>query len=93
MRETRAVAREERETVFFVVPLPSRAFSHARGHLRVSAVLLHGPRKKETARSLVHPFHRSVATDNRKKFQSLQYSVKTQNWTIIFGIQSRFLKR
>jgi len=30
----------------------SRAFSHARGHLRVSRVLLVGPRKRETARSL-----------------------------------------
>ena len=28
------------------VPLPPRAFSHARGHLRVSGVLLDGPRKK-----------------------------------------------
>ena len=27
-------------------PLPSQAFSHARGHLRVSGVLLDGPRKK-----------------------------------------------
>ena len=32
--------------------LPSRAFSHARGHLRVSGVLLDGPRKRETARRL-----------------------------------------
>ena len=40
-RETRAAAREE-----VVVPLPSRAFSHARGHLRVLDVLLDGPRKK-----------------------------------------------
>ena len=30
----------------FVVPLPSRAFSQARGHLRVSGVLLDGPIKK-----------------------------------------------
>ena len=29
-----------------VVPLPSRAFNHERGHLRVSGVLLDGPRKK-----------------------------------------------
>ena len=29
-----------------VEPLPSRAFGHARGHLRVSGVLLDGPRKK-----------------------------------------------
>ena len=27
-------------------PLPSRAFSHARDHLRVSGVLLDGPSKK-----------------------------------------------
>ena len=53
-RETIAAAREEkRETARIarpneirVVPLPSRAFSHARGHLRVSDVLLDGPRKK-----------------------------------------------
>ena len=31
---------------------PSRAYSHARGHLRVSRVCLDGPRKRETARSL-----------------------------------------
>ena len=43
-RETRAAAREER--ISFVVPLPYRAFTHARGHLRVSSVLLDGPRKK-----------------------------------------------
>ena len=30
-------------------------FSHARGHLRVSGVLLDGPRKRETGRSL--PFN------------------------------------
>ena len=34
-RETRAKAREEKRETFFV-PLPSRAISHARGHLRVS---------------------------------------------------------
>ena len=34
------------------MPLPSRAFSHARGHLRVSGVFLDGPRKRGTARSL-----------------------------------------
>ena len=44
-REARAAAREEKR-VSFVVPLPSHAFSHARGHLRVSGVLLDGPRKK-----------------------------------------------
>ena len=32
--------------------LPSRAFSHARGHLRVLGVLLDGPRKRDTARGL-----------------------------------------
>ena len=40
-RETRAAAGEEKS-----VPLPSRAFSQARGHLRVSRVLLDGLRKK-----------------------------------------------
>ena len=51
-RETRAAAREEKKErvspgrLSFVVPLPSRAFSHARGHLRVSGVFLDGPRKK-----------------------------------------------
>ena len=35
------------------MPLSSRAFSHARGHLRVSRVFLDGLRKKkEAARSL-----------------------------------------
>ena len=33
-------------------PLPSRAFSHPRGHLRVSGVLLDALRKRETALSL-----------------------------------------
>ena len=36
------------------LPLPSRAFGHARGHLRVSRVLLDGPRKK-TARGNKEP--------------------------------------
>ena len=53
-RETRAVALEEkrdtariaRPNEIRVVPVPSRAFSHARGHLRVSGVLLDGPRKE-----------------------------------------------
>ena len=31
---------------------PSRAYSHVRGHLRVSRVCLDRPRKKKTARSL-----------------------------------------
>ena len=35
------------------MPLPSRAFSHTRGHLRVSRASLDGLRKKETARSLL----------------------------------------
>ena len=51
-RERRAAARREtREekgdnSFSFFVPLPSRAFSHARGRLRVSRVLLDAPRKK-----------------------------------------------
>ena len=44
-RETRAAAREEK-IISFVVPFLSHAFSHARGHLRVSDVLLDRPRKK-----------------------------------------------
>ena len=35
------------------VPLSSRAFSHTRGHLRVSRASLDGLRKKETTRSLL----------------------------------------
>ena len=37
----------------FFVPLLSRAFSHARGHLLVSGVLLDGPEKRETAHCLL----------------------------------------
>ena len=45
-RETRAAAREEKE------PLPSRAISHARGHLRVLGFARRTTKKTETARSL-----------------------------------------
>ena len=53
-RDTRAVALEEkRDTARIarpkeirVVPLPSRAFNNARGHLRVSGILLDGSRKE-----------------------------------------------
>ena len=38
----------QKDSLSFVMPLPSRAFSHVRGHLRVSHVLLDGPRKNET---------------------------------------------
>ena len=37
---------KKKERLSFVVPLLSRAFSHARGHLRVAGVLLDGPGKK-----------------------------------------------
>ena len=37
---------KEKESLSFVLSLPSRAFSHARGNLRVSCDLLDGPRKK-----------------------------------------------
>ena len=46
---TRENARPEKKketTAFFLVPLLSRAFSHARGRLRVSLVLLDEPRRK-----------------------------------------------
>ena len=39
------------------VPLLSRAFSHARGHFRVSRVLLDGPRKRNTARNLARSWN------------------------------------
>ena len=42
-------SRETRETR--AAPFPSRAFSHVRGHLRVSGVLLDGPRKKRDCSS------------------------------------------
>ena len=37
----------------FFVPLPSRAISHARGHLRVSHFAQRTTEKRETARSLL----------------------------------------
>ena len=37
---------KQRDTTNESVPLPSRAFIHARGHLRVSGIFLDGPRKK-----------------------------------------------
>ena len=37
---------KKKQSISFVVPLPSRAFSHARGHFYVSGVLVDGPRKK-----------------------------------------------
>ena len=46
-REKRGRQPEKRkESLSFFMPLPSRALSHARGHLRVSGVLLDGPSKK-----------------------------------------------
>ena len=49
-RETRVAAREENDSFF--APLPSRAISHARGHLRVSRFARRTTEKRETARSL-----------------------------------------
>ena len=47
-RLARGENREEKgdNSFSFFVPLPSRAFSHARDRLRVSRVLLDAPRKK-----------------------------------------------
>ena len=42
-------SRSEKRGRSHLLKLPSRAFGHARGHLRVSRILLDGPRKK-TAR-------------------------------------------
>ena len=47
----RARTTEKRETAFFV-PLPSRAISHARGHLRVSRFARRTTENGETALSL-----------------------------------------
>ena len=41
------------EKSLFFVPLPSRAISHARGHLRVSRFARRTKEKRETARSLL----------------------------------------
>ena len=46
MRERWAAKLQDARNEAFVMPLPSRAFSLARGHLRVSGVLLNGQRKK-----------------------------------------------
>ena len=51
-RECRAARNEvgiprRKKRVSFLVPLPSRALNHERGHLCVSRLLLDGPRKKE----------------------------------------------
>ena len=43
--------KKKKESLFFV-PLPSRAFSHARGHLRVSRFGRRTTEKRDTARSL-----------------------------------------
>ena len=46
-REKRGLLPEKKKERFSVfVPLPSRTLSNPRGHLRVSSVLLDGPRKK-----------------------------------------------
>ena len=49
----RAAAQEEKREVFFV-PLPSRAISHPRGHLRVSRFAQWTTEERETARNLAH---------------------------------------
>ena len=47
-REKRRRQREnKKERLSFFVPLPSRAFSHARAHLHILRVLLDGSEKKE----------------------------------------------
>ena len=43
---------KKKESLSFFVPLPSRAISHARGHLRVSRFAGRTTEKRETARSL-----------------------------------------
>ena len=51
--ESNARARERRSRETRETPLPSRAISHARGHLRVSLFVRRTTEKRETARSLV----------------------------------------
>ena len=44
--------RRKKKSLSFFVPLPSRVFSHARGHLRVSRFGRRTTEKRDTARSL-----------------------------------------
>ena len=43
---------KKKESLSFLVPLPSRAISHARGYLRGSSFARRTAEKRETARSL-----------------------------------------
>ena len=53
------------------MPLPSRALGHARGHLRVSGVLLDGPRKKRdcSESKVMHNFNFYLAKKKKKNPQ------------------------
>ena len=56
---------KKKEWLFFFVPV-SRAFSQARGHLRVSRVLLDGPRKKRDcslSKPLINDFSTKLTWD------------------------------
>ena len=53
-RERRSRETRETRVAAFFVPLPSRAISHARGHLRFSRFARRTTEKRETARSLLN---------------------------------------
>ena len=70
-REERGRQPEKKKEISFVVPLPSRAFSRVRDHLRVSGVLLDAPTKnREAARSLVFDLQTTIKTQCGKERQS-----------------------
>ena len=55
----------------FFVPLPSRAISHARGHLRISRFARRTTEKREAARSLwerflMNLFYRKIKPESNK---------------------------
>ena len=54
VRRAKRGRQPEKEKKSFFLPLPSRAISHARGHLRVSHFARRTIEKRETARSLLY---------------------------------------
>ena len=57
VRRAKRGRQPEKEKKSFFLPLPSRAISHARGHLRVSHFARRTIEKRETARSLLYKGH------------------------------------
>ena len=77
--ETRDARREKRGRQ----PLPSRTFSHARGHLRVSGVLLDGPRKKRDCSQSIR--YINLNADESK--QRIIYG-RTEIWNLSSTVKS-----